>query len=67
MIFPKGHRRILVARSPIVVLDEAEGGDSLGNVRVRPQVSPNLGSLQQLKEIEIRLYGSASLEVGKVR
>jgi len=32
-------------------------------VRVRPQISPNPGFLQQLKEMEVELYGSGSLEV----
>ena len=32
-------------------------------VRVRPQISPNTGFIRQLKEMEIQLYGSCSLEV----
>jgi atypical dual specificity phosphatase len=32
-------------------------------IRARPQISPNAGFLQQLKEMEMELYGSNSLEV----
>ncbi len=32
-------------------------------VRVRPQISPNIGFLRQLKEMEMASYGSSSLEV----
>ena len=32
-------------------------------IGVRPQISPNAGFLQQLKEMEMELYGSGSLEV----
>lgn len=32
-------------------------------VRVRPQVAPNPGFLRQLKEMEVALFGSCSLEV----
>ena len=32
-------------------------------VRVRPQISPNAGALRQLREMEVELYGSCSLEV----
>ena len=32
-------------------------------VRVRPQISPNAGFLRQLREMEVELYGSCSLEV----
>jgi atypical dual specificity phosphatase len=34
-------------------------------IRVRPQISPNAGFLQQLKEMEMELYGSSSLEVAE--
>jgi len=32
-------------------------------VRVRPQISPNAGFVQQLKEMEMELYGNSLLEV----
>jgi atypical dual specificity phosphatase len=32
-------------------------------IRVRPQISPNVGFLQQLKEMEMELYESSSLEL----
>ena len=35
-------------------------------VRVRPQISPNTGFLQQLKEMEIELYGSCSLKADEM-
>jgi len=35
-------------------------------IRVRPQISPNAGFLQQLKEMEMELYGSSSLEVAEL-
>ncbi|KAF8344509.1 protein-tyrosine phosphatase-like protein [Amanita rubescens] len=40
---------------------------SLGKiVCVRPQILPNMGFLQQLKEMEVELYGSSSLEVDEL-
>ena len=72
----KGTGKILVhcsagiSRSPTVVaayLMKRKGMSlkaALGQIiRVRPQISPNAGFLQQLKEMEIELYGSNSLEV----
>jgi atypical dual specificity phosphatase len=35
-------------------------------VGVRPQISPNAGFIQQLKEVEMQLYGSCSLEVDEL-
>ncbi|KAM6495385.1 Protein-tyrosine phosphatase-like protein [Amanita muscaria] len=35
-------------------------------IRARPQISPNAGFLQQLKEMEMELYGSCSLEVDEL-
>lgn len=35
-------------------------------IRVRPQVSPNAGFLQQLKDMEMELYESSSLEVDEL-
>ncbi len=35
-------------------------------IRVRPQISPNAGFLRQLKETEVELYGSSSLEVDEL-
>jgi atypical dual specificity phosphatase len=71
-----GRGRILVhcsagiSRSPTVVaayLMRRRGmtlKGALGQiVRVRPQISPNPGFLRQLKEMEVALYGSCSLEV----
>ena len=59
-----------ISRSPMVVtgyLMKRKGmvlKAALGQiVCVRPQVSPNAGFLQQLKEMEMELYGSCSLEV----
>jgi atypical dual specificity phosphatase len=59
-----------ISRSPMVVaayLMNRKGmilKDALGQiVRVRPQVSPNSGFLRQLKEMEMELYGSSSLDV----
>lgn len=38
--------------------------EALGQIiRARPQVSPNAGFLQQLKDLDMELYGSVSLEV----
>ena len=58
-----------ISRSPTVVtgyLMKRKGMDlkaALGQiVRVRPQVSPNEGFLRQLKEMEMELYGSSSME-----
>ena len=35
-------------------------------VRVRPQISPNTGFLQQLKAMEVEIYGSSSLDVDEL-
>ncbi|PFH48570.1 hypothetical protein AMATHDRAFT_103347, partial [Amanita thiersii Skay4041] len=72
----KGTGKILVhcaagiSRSPMVVttyLMKRRGMTlkaALGQiVRVRPQISPNAGFLQQLKDLEMELFGSISLEV----
>jgi len=59
-----------ISRSPTVVaayLMKQKGMTlkaALGKiVHVRPQISPNPGFLQQLKKMEVELYGSCSLEV----
>ena len=59
-----------ISRSPMVVaayLMKRKGmtlRTALGQiVRVRPQVLPNAGFLKQLREMEVELYGSCSLEV----
>ncbi|KAI6160245.1 protein-tyrosine phosphatase-like protein [Pisolithus thermaeus] len=75
----KGKGKILVhcsagiSRSPMVVaayLMKRNGmtlKEALGQIiRVRPQVSPNAGFLQQLKDLEMELYGSVSLEVDEL-
>lgn len=72
----KGKGKILVhclagiSRSPMVVaayLMKQKGmtlKEALGQIiRARPQVSPNAGFLQQLKDLDMELYGSVSLEV----
>ena len=52
-----------ISRSSMAV-DEAEGKAAPGQIiHVRPQISPNDGFLRQLKEMELELYGSNSLEV----
>jgi atypical dual specificity phosphatase len=79
MASKKGTGKILVhcaagiSRSPMVVaayLMKRRGMTlkaALGQiVRVRPQVSPNAGFLQQLKEMEVELYGTTSLEVDEL-
>ncbi|KAH9981017.1 protein-tyrosine phosphatase-like protein [Lactifluus volemus] len=62
-----------ISRSPTVVaayLMKRKGMSlkaALGHIiRVRPQISPNPGFLQQLKEMELELYGSCSLEVDEL-
>jgi atypical dual specificity phosphatase len=75
----KGTGKILVhcsagiSRSPTVIatyLMKRKGMTlkaALGQIiRVRPQISPNAGFLQQLKEMEMELYGSSSLEVDEL-
>ncbi|KAF8728503.1 hypothetical protein AX14_006560 [Amanita brunnescens Koide BX004] len=75
----KGTGKILVhcaagiSRSPMLVtayLMKRKGMTlkaALGQiVRVRPQISPNTGFLQQLKEMEIELYGSCSLKADEM-
>ncbi|KAI6113431.1 protein-tyrosine phosphatase-like protein [Pisolithus croceorrhizus] len=75
----KGKGKILVhcsagiSRSPMVVaayLMKRKGmtlKEALGKIiRVRPQVSPNAGFLQQLKDLDMELYGSVSLEVDEL-
>jgi atypical dual specificity phosphatase len=59
-----------ISRSPMVVaayLMKRKGMTlraALGQIiRVRPQISPNAGFLRQLREMEVELYGSCSLEV----
>jgi atypical dual specificity phosphatase len=62
-----------ISRSPTVVaayLMKRKGMSlkaALGQIiRVRAQISPNTGFLQQLKEMEMELYGSCSLEVDEL-
>ncbi|KAI0256963.1 protein-tyrosine phosphatase-like protein [Lactifluus subvellereus] len=62
-----------ISRSPMVIaayLMKRKGMTlkaALGQIiRVRSQVSPNAGFLQQLKEMEMELYGSSSLEVDEL-
>lgn len=75
----KGTGKILVhcsagiSRSPTVVaayLMRRQGmtlEDALGHiVLIRPQISPNAGFIRQLKEMEMELYGSVSLEVDEL-
>ncbi|KAI6014173.1 protein-tyrosine phosphatase-like protein [Pisolithus marmoratus] len=75
----KGKGKILVhcsagiSRSPMVVaayLMKRKGmtlKEALGQiVRVRPQISPNAGFLQQLKDMEMELYGRVSLDVDEL-
>jgi atypical dual specificity phosphatase len=75
----KGAGKILVhcyagiSRSPMVVaayLMKRKGMTLKAALRqiiqVRPQISPNAGFLQQLKEMETELYGSCSLEVDEM-
>jgi atypical dual specificity phosphatase len=75
----KGTGKILVhcsagiSRSPMVVaayLMKQKGMTlkaALGQIiHVRPQISPNAGFLRQLKEMEMELYGSNSLEVDEL-
>ncbi|PFH45884.1 hypothetical protein AMATHDRAFT_70985 [Amanita thiersii Skay4041] len=72
----KGAGKILVhcaagiSRSPTVVaayLMKRRGMSlkaALGQIiRVRPQISPNAGFLQQLKDMEMELFGTISLDV----
>ncbi len=67
------HCQVGISRSPTIVaayLMMRKGMTlkaALGKiVRVRPQISPNTGFLQQLKEMEVELYGSSSLEVDEL-
>ncbi len=75
----KGKGRILVhcsagiSRSPMVVTAYLmrRRGMSLREalsriIKVRPQVSPNVGFLEQLKELEMELRGEVSLEVDEL-
>jgi len=75
----KGTGKILVhcsagiSRSPMVVaayLMKRKGMTLKAALRqiiqVRPQISPNAGFLQQLKDVEMELYGSCSLEVDEL-
>jgi atypical dual specificity phosphatase len=62
-----------ISRSPMVVaayLMKRKGMTlkaALGQIiRVRPQISPNAGFMQQLKELEVDLYESRSLEVDEL-
>jgi len=62
-----------ISRSPMVVaayLMRRRGmslREALGQiVQVRPQVSPNAGFLEQLKELEMELRGEISLEVDEL-
>ncbi|KAF9498175.1 phosphatases II [Pleurotus eryngii] len=62
-----------ISRSPTVVaayLMKRRGmslKEALGRiVRVRPQISPNAGFLRQLKELEVELFNTASLEVDEL-
>lgn len=74
-----GRGRILVhcsagvSRSPTIVvgyLMKQRGmslKEALGHVlRVRPQVSPNSGFLQQLKELEVDLFGVVTVDVDEL-
>ena len=75
----KGTGKILVhcsagiSRSPMVVAAylmkrrQMTLKAALGQIiRVRPQISPNAGFLQQLKDMEMELHGSSSLEVDEL-
>ncbi|KAH9479342.1 Dual specificity protein phosphatase 1 [Psilocybe cubensis] len=75
----KGRGRILVhcsagvSRSPTIVCGYLmkEHNMSLKNalgliVRARPQVSPNPGFLNQLKDLEVALFGSSSLDIDEL-
>ncbi|KAI6117998.1 protein-tyrosine phosphatase-like protein [Pisolithus sp. B1] len=68
----KGKGKILVhcsagiSRSPMVVAAYLMKRKRNDIIRVRPQVSPNAGFLQQLKDLEMELYGSVSLEVDEL-
>jgi atypical dual specificity phosphatase len=64
------HCSAAVSRSPTIVAAylmkkcDMSLKDALGLIiRARPAVCPNDGFLRQLKELEIRLRGSSSLEV----
>lgn len=67
------HCQAGISRSPMVVtayLMKRKGMTlkaALGQIiHVRPQIRPNAGFLQQLKEMEMQLYGSCSLEVDEL-
>ena len=75
----EGTGRILVhcmagiSRSPMVVTaylmkrkEMTLKGALAQIVRVRPQISPNPGFIQQLKQVEMQLFGSCSLEVDEL-
>jgi atypical dual specificity phosphatase len=62
-----------ISRSPMIVaayLMKRKGMTlraALGQIiRVRPRISPNAGFLEQLKEMEMELHGSNSLEVDEL-
>ncbi|KAF9448424.1 phosphatases II [Macrolepiota fuliginosa MF-IS2] len=75
----RGHGRIFVhcsagvSRSPTIVTSylmkqrHMPLKTALGHVlRARPQVSPNSGFLKQLKELEVELFGKATLDIDEL-